>query len=200
MNDLSSAFPHALWAALAPELAPAARGRLEPALKDRALLADPQAARKLGPDLQLLDRARLTLLAAALAARPPAEQVALVEGLYRTGEQREQQSVLRALFELPDGARFCALAIEACRTNSLTVFAAIASDNPYPAAHFPELHFNQLVLKAIFLGVSVERIVGLERRTNPELLRMAREYASERRAAGRPVPSDVDHVIALCER
>jgi hypothetical protein len=49
-------------------------------------------------------------------------------------------------------------------------------------------------MKAIFQGVSVRRIEGLEARITPELMRMAAGYASERRAAGRPVPADVDYI------
>jgi hypothetical protein len=45
----------------------------------------------------------------------------------------------------------------------------------------------------------VERIVGLQDRVNPELLRMARDYADERRAAGRPVPADVGRIEKLME-
>ena len=52
-----------------------------------------------------------------------------------------------------------------------------------------------MVLKALFIGVRVERIVGLTRRLNPELSRMARDYAAERLAAGRTVPADL--VLAL---
>ena len=79
------------------------------------------------------------------------------------------------------------------------MFAAIAAHNPYPAAHFPELHFNQLVLKAIFLGIPVEPIRELPRRVTPELRRMVSESASERRAAGRSIPPDVAHVLALTD-
>ena len=43
----------------------------------------------------------------------------------------------------------------------------------------------------MFIGVSLERIVDLPRRRNPELSRMARDYAAERRAAGRTVPPDL---------
>jgi len=39
--------------------------------------------------------------------------------------------------------------------------------------------------------VRLERIVGLDRRANPELTRMAADYAAERRAARRPVPADI---------
>jgi hypothetical protein len=72
-----------------------------------------------------------------------------------------------------------------------SVFEAIACENPYPMQHFPEHNYNQMVLKAFFTGVAVQRIDGLAARRSPELVRMAEAYASERRAAGRSVPSDI---------
>jgi len=47
-------------------------------------------------------------------------------------------------------------------------------------------------LKAMFNSIALERIVGLNARLNPELSRMARDYAAERTAAGRSVPADID--------
>ena len=50
--------------------------------------------------------------------------------------------------------------------------------------------------------MEIERIVGLTSRLNPELSRMARDYAAERRAAGRSVPADLPlalHDMALEE-
>jgi hypothetical protein len=211
----------ALLAALASKLESGALTWLELVCRDRALLTErtrlriafAQAARKLaaagGEPVLLgeppaswnaLDLARSALLLAALELLPAQAHVELLEELYRTGEQREQQSILRALPVLPAPERFSALAIAACRTNSLDVFRAIAHDNPIPARHFPELHFNQLVLKAIFLAISVREIRGLAERATPELRRMVGEYASERRAASRSVPTDVDYVISLCDR
>ncbi|HWB79144.1 MAG TPA: EboA domain-containing protein [Nannocystaceae bacterium] len=149
------------------------------------------------PDAGTRDEARTQLVLAALGERDPEQQVALVEQLYRTGELDEQRSVLRMLDRLPDPARFVALAIEACRTNAVEVFAALANDNPYPARWLPDAALCQLVLKAIFIGVPIDRIVGLAARVDAEMLRMVEGYASERRAAGRPVPDDVAKVIAL---
>lgn len=146
-----------------------------------------------------LDLGRAALVLAALERTPPAEQVALVELLVRTGEIGEQESLLRALPLLPEPERFVPIAVESCRTNATTVFAAIAVDNPLPAASFSDASFNQMVLKAIFMGVPVTGIVDLQRRATPELARMVQGYASERQAAGRSVPADVDHVVALCE-
>jgi hypothetical protein len=136
--------------------------------------------------------ARAALLVRALETWPPERHVALVREVYLKGDEREQAAVLRSLSLLPDPARFLEIGIDGCRTNVRDVFEAIACENPYPAAHFPEPAFNQLVLKAYFVGVPVSRIIGLDRRKTPELRRMAADYASERRAAGRSVPADID--------
>lgn len=149
--------------------------------------------------LTVRDGARAALVLSAIAARDPGEHVALVDTLLRTGDLGEQVSLLRALSLLPTPERFVELAIEACRTNVVAVFAAIATDNPYPARHFPAPALRQLVLKAIFVGVQVGRIVGLGPRIDAELLRMIDDYASERRAAGRPIPEGVARVHALAQ-
>jgi hypothetical protein len=143
---------------------------------------------------------RAALLITQVAASPAEEHARLVEGLYRQGEVREQQAVLRALSCLPDPARFVDIAVGACRTHAQSVFEAIACESPYPSRYFPELNFNQMVLKAIFTGASVDRIVGLYDRITPDLVRMVEAYASERRAAGRPVPDDVDKITARDRR
>lgn len=109
----------------------------------------------------------------------------------RRGEQGEQESLLRVLPWLPRPAQVLQHAVEACRTNSEVVFRAAALHNPFPAEHFPDLNFNQMVLKALFLGVPVGEIEGLRGRITHELLRMADDYATERRAAGRSVPEDI---------
>jgi len=48
------------------------------------------------------------------------------------------------------------------------------------------------VLKALFIGLPLARVAGLAARTTAELVRMVDAYASERQAAGRPIPADVD--------
>lgn len=118
----------------------------------------------------------------------------------RRGELSEQVSLLRMLPWLPDPAALTDVAVDACRTNSEPVFAAIACENPFPAAHFYDGAFDQVVIKAIFLGVSVERIVGLADRVTAETARIATDFADERRAAGRSVPADVDLVCNLAAK
>jgi hypothetical protein len=138
---------------------------------------------------------RAGLLLRAAAALAPGELDALVDDCFRRGDTRERQAVLRTLALLPDPARFVPLAVQACRTSVEPVFEAIACENPYPARHFPEPSFNQMVLKAVFVGIPVRRILGLSARVTPDLRRMAADYASERRAAGRSVPADVAYLL-----
>jgi hypothetical protein len=138
---------------------------------------------------------RSGLLLRAAAGLSAGELEALVEECFVRGDTRERQAVLRTLPLLPDPGRFVPLAVDACRTSVQPVFEAIVCENPFPSAHFPESSFNQMVLKAVFIEVAVGRILGLEDRITPELRRMAVDYASERRAAGRSVPGDIAYLL-----
>jgi hypothetical protein len=134
------------------------------------------------------DIARTVLLLSAAPHLDSDPYATLVETCYRDGDNRERQAILRALPLLPDPPRFLTLGFEACRSHVQPVFEALACANPYPVRYFPELNWNQLVLKALFTGVSLERIWQLPERVSPELVRMATDYVSERRAAGRSLP------------
>jgi hypothetical protein len=134
---------------------------------------------------------RALLLLAASDGRPSGPIPALVEDLYRKGEMREQQALMRVLAYLPEPAALAALAAEAVRGNVTSVLEALACQNPFPAAFMDGPAFNQLVMKAVFNGLPLATILGLRERLDAELARMLRAFASERRAAGRPVPADV---------
>jgi hypothetical protein len=183
------------WSSVALRAAFAGAGRRLRAAELKLSLEERQQLLELGilaPDAWGLDGlARAALLVQALGTWPSERHAVLVREIYLKGDEREQAAVLRALSLLPDPRRFLEIGTDGCRTNVRDVFEAIACENPYPAAHFPEPAFNQLVLKAYFVGVPVSRILGLDRRKTPELRRMAADYASERRAAGRPVPADI---------
>ena len=124
------------------------------------------------------------------------EQAEWIEALYARGDNAEREALLHALPLLPEPDRFLSTAVEACRSNVQTIFEAIACENPYPARHFPELNFNQMVMKAIFIGVPLGRIVGLPSRIAPVLVRMTKDYVQERTAAGRPVPDDIQFITS----
>lgn len=149
----------------------------------------------LNPELPLdhwgVDEAARAVLVLSLSHLPSDRYAELVLQCYEYGDSREQQSWLRALSLLPDCEHFLATAVDACRTNIIPLFEAIACENPYPARHFPELNFNQMVMKSLFSGIALQRIVGLESCFNRELSRMADDYVSEREAASREVPSDI---------
>lgn len=172
--------------------------------KAKVVLPEPSTAglREAGVTVSLAawgidELARAAMLAAAAARLPADRAEALVSECFFRGDNRERQAVLRVLPWLPEPARYLPLAVESCRTNVLTVFEAIACDNVYPLRHFPDANFHQLVLKALFMGAPLARVIGLDQRVTPELLRMAEDYAAERRAAGRPIPDDLTLLLSL---
>lgn len=117
--------------------------------------------------------------------------VDVVAEAYRTGDLQEKQAVLRALAFLPSPEHFLAIAAQGARSNAVSILEAIACDNPYPTKYFAKDALNQLTMKALFNGLPLARVVGIKARINADLVRMARDYASERRAAGRSISEDL---------
>ena len=157
--------------------------------------AEKSDAAHLHPDVQfdywtLEDAGRAALLLSSATASPDSFVRAATD-CYDHGDSAEQQSWLKSTALLPEPEQLLPSVIDACRTNILPLFEAVACENPFPARHFPERNFNQMVLKALFNKVALSRIAGLAGRRNADLTRMAADYASERRAAGRTVPSDI---------
>lgn len=111
--------------------------------------------------------------------------------LIRTADVREQLTLYRGLPLYPGAAAHAARAALGCRTNIKPVFEAVAQRNPYPSEAFDEGPWNQMVLKAIFVGSRLDAIIGLDARVNPRLTAMLRQYAGERRAASRPVSPEL---------
>ncbi len=151
----------------------------------------------LAPRLWSLDEtARAALLLSAWPCMPHDEHGTFVKEVFRKGDNGERCALLRVLVHFPSPARFLITAIEACGTHVLDVFEAIACENPYPAFYFPDPNFNQLVLKALFLGVRVSRLHDWAQRWNSDLLRMVEDYAAELHAAGRSVPEDISLITS----
>ena len=190
MSRAATGDPDALFAAYTDAPKHTGRNPLQLSASERAALAA-TAPGSFFDRWTAVDAGRAVLLL-ALAERAGVDQfMTTAIGCYERGDSREQQSWLKALPLLPGPERFLSVAIEACRTNIIPQFESIACENPYPERYFPELNFNQLVLKSMFNGISLARIVGLNERLNSELSRMALDYAAERRAAGRSVPADL---------
>lgn len=115
----------------------------------------------------------------------------LVTELYRMSDEREKAAIVGALVLFGEGKTFRSLALDCGRTNSRQLFMSLAVNNPYPARYYTDHEFNQLVLKALFIDVNIENVLGLQQRSNPELSRMCEDYLEERLAAGRDVPADI---------
>ncbi|TAA47505.1 EboA domain-containing protein [Corallincola spongiicola] len=110
---------------------------------------------------------------------------------YKRGDENERAALIKGLQLLDPKGKNAALAIEACRINSLNLFTAIALFNPYPAIFFSQDAFNQLVIKSLFQGLNISFIYGLEARRNHNLSIMALRYVEERLDANRPVPDSI---------
>lgn len=115
----------------------------------------------------------------------------VLEECFRYADGGELTALYRSLAHLPSGERFVWRAGEGCRTNMRTVFEATACDTPYPARHFDDAAWRQLVIKAVFIEAPLWRVYGLDQRLSPELARMALDLADERRSAGRVVPPEL---------
>jgi hypothetical protein len=139
---------------------------------------------------RVLEALRVALVLAREGAAP-ATFARAYEEAFRFADEGECRALYRALALLPDGTRFAWRAGEGCRTNIVPVFEAVACDSPYPAAHFDDVAWNQMCMKAVFIGAPLWRVHGLDGRLGAELARMALDLADERRSAGRPVQPDL---------
>ncbi|MCU4676155.1 EboA domain-containing protein [Catenovulum sp. 2E275] len=152
-------------------------------------------------EFELADFIRLILLKAALEILSSihlndAEQYqqaikTLLKNYYQYGDESEKCALLKSLSFIDHQGLAVQTAIKACRCNSLNEYSAIALNNPYPAAYFPELNFNQLVLKSLFMGLNIEQITDLTKRLNQKLSNMCFSYAIEQALADRIPPDSI---------
>lgn len=115
----------------------------------------------------------------------------MIADLQRIADVGESIAILRGLPMFPAAAELLAVAAEGVRSAIKPVFEAIAHRNPFPAEFFAKNAWNQMLLKAVFIGSPLAPIRGLRERANPELAEMLVDYANERWSAGRPVSPEV---------
>ncbi|MFF2204983.1 EboA domain-containing protein [Streptomyces sp. NPDC058145] len=137
------------------------------------------------------DAVRVLILHAARA------DAAVLSRVYHQGTAAERRAVLHALPHLVPGPDAVALVEDALRTNDTRLVAAALG--PYGARHLEPHAWRHAVLKCLFTGVPVDLVAGLAERArgDAELARMLADFAAERTAAGRPVPSGLHHVLTL---
>ncbi len=140
-------------------------------------------------DWNLLETLRIALI----LARPDLTTDNFTQGFesaFQYADEGELCAFYRAIPLLPEAQRFVWRAGEACRTNMASVFRAMACDNPYPVTHFDAIAWQQLLMKALFIGVPLWRIYGLDQRLSATLAVMVLDYMDERTSAGRGIPVD----------
>lgn len=144
-----------------------------------------------------LDQAARVALLGALPGRHAGALVTTIDQIAASADLHELIALYTALPLLAQPKRWVARAAEGVRSNMRAVFAAVALDNPYAAEELDDDAWNQLVLKAIFVGEPLYRIAGLDHRRNPELTMMLCDYAHERWAAKRPIPPGLWRCVGL---
>jgi len=137
-----------------------------------------------------LYRLARVLLLFALAKQEKSVFLETIAALLNTADLREQAAIYSAYSLLPFQEDLVESATDGLRSNIVDVFDSIALNNPFPAAHFTDAAWNQMVLKALFIGRPLYRITGLDSRRNAGLAAAISYLAHERWAAGRSLPAE----------
>ena len=175
---------------LAIGLAPRKLGKADLELSADDLAAAESARPGWNPAGWSVDQAaRVALLLAG--ARDEGNFLEKLEQLCNTADVRELIAFYQGLPLYPNQNAYVARAGEGARTNMKAVFEAVAHHNPYPAEQFDEHAWNQLVLKAVFVGSSLNAIHDFDRRRNTDLARTLVDYAHERWAASRVITPEL---------
>lgn len=119
------------------------------------------------------------------------EYLEAIEKVDRIADTSEQCSILKILAIAQYQEKLVHIARSCVRTNIPDVLAALCCGNPYPYEHFTTQEFNNMVLKAVFMNISIAKIHGLSQKTNAELSGMANQYIDEREAANRDFPCEL---------
>jgi len=138
------------------------------------------------PQRWTADVAARTLLLLSYDDSDQASYADMLMGLLKIGGSETSAALYRSLPLLPYPERHLSWATAATRSDHRELFEALAICNPYPAERFDEAAWNSLIMKAIFLGVPLVQVEGLERRANHVLAHELRDYVHQRASAGHP--------------
>ncbi|MBP5973540.1 EboA family metabolite traffic protein [Brasilonema sp. CT11] len=142
-----------------------------------------------------VDQAARILLVLALPQDNEQKYLQTLERVFTAADVGELVALYQALPLLPYPEKFRTRAAEGVRSNMTAVFNAVALGNSYPAEYLGDLAWNQMVLKALFVGSPLHLVQGLDQRANPELARMLVDYAHERWAAKRTVSPELWRLV-----
>lgn len=142
-----------------------------------------------------VDQVARSWLLLSLPQQDDAQVCHRFEQLFTTSGLQELIALHQTLPLLPHPERYQFWADEGVRSHMKGVFDAIVLRNPYPAQHFDQDAWNQMVLKTMFVESPLHPIYGLDQRRNQELARMAIDYVHERWAAHRRVTPELWRLI-----
>ena len=137
--------------------------------------------------LNLLQICRLLLI----VKLPTDRNKKVLNLVFETGDINELVILYKGLYWLDNAPEFVSRLSEGIRTNMADVFDAIALSNPFPYHYLSEDAWNQMVLKAIFMGRPLYHVYKLHERKNQKLALILHDYIHERWAAGRTVSPEL---------
>jgi hypothetical protein len=138
-----------------------------------------------------VDQAGRSRLVLSLPSEDRDAYLSTLDRVFTHADMNESVALYQTLPLLPYPEAHRDRAAEGLRTNITAVFNAVALHNPYPAEQFDDGAWNQMVLKAVFVGSPLYAIQGIDRRANAKLARMLVDYAHERWAADRSVTPEL---------
>jgi len=141
------------------------------------------------------DQTARTLLLLSLPVDNVEGYLKTLDQVFAAADVAELVALYQSLPLLPYPEQHRLRAAEGIRSNMSTVFDAVALRNPYPSEYFEEQAWNQVILKAVFIGSPLHLIIGLEQRANAELARMLIDYVHERWAADRQVTPELWRLV-----
>ncbi len=171
-------------------MTPRRLGKDDLALSQDDLAAAAAARRGWDPRGWSIDEAARILILLAAGGRGPAFAKRFTD-LCQTADAGEAIALYRGLPLYPDAELLEDQAAEGVRSNMRGTFEAVAHRNPYPRERFDENRWNQMVVKALFIGSTMQPVQGLDERANPALAKILCDYAHERWAAGRSIAPEL---------
>lgn len=126
---------------------------------------------------------------------PMHQNTEVLKKLAEMADIKELVCLYKGLFFLENAKDFVSLVQEGIRTNMVAVFDAIAVANPFAAKYLPTDAWNQLVLKAVFMGRPLYQITDLDLRKNEKLALTIQDYIHERWSAGRLVSPEIWRLV-----
>lgn len=136
-----------------------------------------------------------TLIVLSLPHEDRGAYLETLDRVFTHADVGESVALYQSLPLLPYPRHHRDRAAEGVRSNMTSVLEAVAHRNPYPAEHFDDPAWNQMVLKLLFEDSPLYPVYRLDERANPKLARMLIDYVHERWAADRSVPPELWRLV-----